>query len=237
MIDDITIFLPKYPNIEKLESEFLNLYEDNFNETIYKKKEFYDLKLEEKEEFPTKQGELFNHQKIISRFLSSKTLYNNILLVHEMGTGKTCSAVSAIEQIKNEKPQNYKGALILASGDGLLNNFLDEIIFKCTDGKYIPEYYDKLTENERIRRKRKSVKNFYEFDTFEVFAKKIKNSNKQNLIDNYSNRIIIIDEVHNLRNKEKSKIDMYGEYHKFLHTIKNCKLILMSGTPMKDEPE
>ena len=84
---DITNFLPKYPNILDYEDEIFNPYPstEDFNEVIYKKKEFYDEKLSALEEFPTKAGDLTKHQKLISRFFSSHTLYDQLLLVHEMG--------------------------------------------------------------------------------------------------------------------------------------------------------
>ena len=40
MQTDIVNFLPKYPNIYKLEEEILNPYGGEFYETIFKKKEF-----------------------------------------------------------------------------------------------------------------------------------------------------------------------------------------------------
>ena len=44
---DITNFLPKYPNILDYEDEIFNTYPstEDYNEVIYKKKEFYDEKL------------------------------------------------------------------------------------------------------------------------------------------------------------------------------------------------
>ena len=83
-LDDITNFLPKYPNIRQLEEKIFNPYDD-FYEAIYKKKEFYDKKLPAVEEFPTVVGTLMKHQKLIARFFSSHTLYDELLLVHEMG--------------------------------------------------------------------------------------------------------------------------------------------------------
>ncbi len=38
------------------------------------------------------------HQIVIRRLLSGYTQFDALLLVHEMGTGKTCSAIQAIEQ-------------------------------------------------------------------------------------------------------------------------------------------
>ena len=145
----------------------------NFNETIYKKKEFYDIRLEKTESFPEKPGMLLNHQKIIARFLSSYTIYDRLLLLHEMGTGKTCSAVGAIEQIRKEH-RGFTGALYLASGQGLLDKFKNELIFKCTDGRYIPEDYKNLTHGEQTHRKNKMIGDYYQLGKFQTFADEIR---------------------------------------------------------------
>ena len=110
---NIEDFLPKYANLEKFPEAGLNPYKDNFYESIYRKKEFYDERLEKEEDLPTERGTLMKNQKIIARFLSSHTMYNELILVHKMGTGKTCSAIGAIEQIKNED-NNFKGAMVFA---------------------------------------------------------------------------------------------------------------------------
>ena len=233
IIEDIYPFLPKYPNIVQDTNQLFNPYDNNFYENIYRKKEFYDEKLDVTEEFPEDVGGLLKHQKIIARFFSSRTLYDQLLLVHEMGTGKSCSAIGAIEQIKADG--GFYGALYLAKGEALINNFINEIVFKCTDGRYIPENYDKLTKLEQIHRKKKNLKEFYDFSTFETFAKYIKSTSDQVLKKEYSNKIIIIDEVHNLRIQEKiSGLDIYQQFIRFLHVIEGSKILLLSGTPIKD---
>jgi hypothetical protein len=231
---DITNFLPKYPNIRELEGEIFNPYDDDFYEAIYKKKEFYDKKLSAVEEFPTVVGTLMKHQKLIARFFSSHTLYDVLLLVHEMGTGKTCSAIGAIEQIRSEGG-GFRGALYLAKGDALINNFINELIFKCTDGRYIPERYEDLTELEKIHRKKKAIRDYYTLNTFETFAKDIRRTSDAELEKKYNNKIIVVDEVHNLRIQAKEKgLNIYKQFLRFLHVVKDCKILLMSGTPMKD---
>ena len=150
-------FLSKYPNIFNEPDNMFNLYNEDFGKNIYHKKEFYDETLDKIEKIPKKKGELLKHQKIISRFLSSYTLYDQLLLFHAMGSGKTCSAVGAVEKIRSEG-RGFKGAIYVAKGTGLLNNFMDEIIFKCTDGRYIPENYDELTEKKKTRRKKKGYR-------------------------------------------------------------------------------
>ena len=245
---DIVNFLPKYPNIEQFDvsKNILNPYDEDFYKVIYKKKEFYENRLESLEEIPKQAGTLMKHQKLIARFFSSNTLYDELLLLHEMGTGKSCSAIGAIEQIREEGM--FKGALYFAKGEALINNFTNELIFKCTDGRYIPEEYQSISELKKVHRKKKAIKDYYQSNTFETFAKKIKGKQSQDDLEkwceNFDNHIIIIDEVHNLRMKstsddldedgKKSALNVYDEFWRFLHAVKNCKILLMSGTPMKD---
>jgi len=232
---DIVDFLPKYPNINQYSDETLNTYDD-FYTSIYKKKEFYDERLPETEDPPGKAGILYKHQKIIARFLSSYTLFDQLLLLHEMGSGKTCSSIGAIETIRKEHSR-FTGAMIFASGEGLLNNYTNELVFKCTSGEYIPEY---RTELEKVHRINKIIKEYYSLHTFETFAKTIRKMKDEDIIKSFSNKIIVIDEVHNIRIQDKEKTEalrMYEQFWRFLHTVKNCKIILMSGTPMKDNPE
>lgn len=82
---EVKNFLPKYPYIE--EKDPFEPYDVPFNQAILDKKEFYEDKLNPSEGRP-KPGEFFKHQKIVAKYLSHHTLYNGLLLYHEMGTGK-----------------------------------------------------------------------------------------------------------------------------------------------------
>jgi len=232
----ISDFFPKYPNVKNKDSEFLNPYNDEFSKVIYQKREFYENRLKPIENKPENRGEQLAHQKNISRFISERTGYNNLLIFHEMGTGKTCTAIGIVEQIRANKDSGYKHVLYISKGESLHDNFINELLFKCTDGRYIPEGYDQLSQLEKSHRSNKIVNEFYSLKTFETFAKLINGKTNNNLEKEYSNHIIIIDEVHNLRLRETgpSGINTYKEIHRFLHAVKDCKIILMSGTPMKD---
>lgn len=167
---------------------------------------------------------------------NKRFLLNNFTVTHN--TGKTCTSVAAIEQIRKEN-NGFDGALIFARGQGLLNNYVNEVVFKCTPGYYIPENYDNLTDLEKVHRVNKAIKKFYQLETFETFAKFLKKTSNKDIINKFSNKIIVIDEVHNLRIQENDKENetIYEQFHRFLHLVKNCKIILMSGTPMKDTPD
>ena len=243
---NIENFFPKFPNIFNYESAILNPYEEDFNNAIVTKKEFETLKLSKYEELKEKiMGEQYKHQKIISRFLSSVTPYDQLLLFHEMGTGKTCTAIAAIEQLRYEKSSHIKRALIFAKGSRLIKNFIQELLFTCTDGRYIPDNFKVLTDLEKVRRVRKITSEFYNFFTFEKFAKYLTKLSDRDIIDQFSNSIIVIDEVHNIREKmekhqnkdydffKKESFDVYKQFHRMFHLIKYSKILLMSGTVMK----
>lgn len=234
---NIEDFLPKYPNIVNTEYPNLNPYKEDLNTVLFKKKEFNINRLNKVETFPKEKGELTKYQRSVATFLSSRTPYDKLLLIHAAGTGKTCSAIGAIEQIKNEE-NGFSGAIILVRGDNLSQNFTRELLEKCTAGQYIPEGYSKLTSLEKAHRIKKKIK-YYTLDTFVKFAKKVKNLSDNNIIELYSNKIIIIDEVHNLRIQDDKAegVDVYNEFDRFLHLVKNCKILLMSATPMKDSPD
>jgi len=250
---DISDFLPKYPNIQNVSEEILNPYNSPFNDVIVSKKELYDLRLRRVENVRGK-GEKYNHQKIIARFMASMTPYDQLLLFHEMGTGKTCTSIAAIEQLRYDKNSHITGAIILAKGKSLLKNFTQELLFTCTDGRYIPDNYDQLSDLERAHRIGKITSEFYSFFTFETFAKSISNLSDKEIATRFSNNIIVLDEVHNIREKEdktntsdpegprgrrnvliRDPLYVYKQLHRFLHAVKQCKIILMSGTVMKDD--
>ena len=234
---NIEDFLPSYPSIQNSEYESLSPYQNNLNDIIFHKKEFYDNKLPKIEYLPKEKGVLLKHQLTIARYMSSNTLYDGVLLVHEMGSGKTCSAVGAIEQIRSEN-SSINGAIIFASGDKILDNFKREIALKCTHGQYRPEKYETLNAQLQTTRINKLVSEFYDTKdkTFTKFSSNVIGKlTDSDLKDNYSNKIIVIDEVHNLRIQEGQQKDKqrYYNFHRFLHVIENCKIILLSGTPMK----
>lgn len=235
---DVKDFLPKYPSIHDSKYEVLNPYDEDFYEAIFQKKEFYENRLERVEEFPRERGLLTKHQQTIARYMSSYTTYDRLLLFHAPGTGKTCSTLGAIEQVKEEN-STITGAIVIAKSKNLLDNWIKELAEKCTAGQYIPENYKRLTHLEKIHRTKKLTK-FYQMRTIQRFAKSLKKMSDKDITNAYSNRFIVIDEVHNLRvqtDKDKESVETYKQYHRLLHLVKNCKVLLLTGTPMKDGPE
>ena len=249
MEDIITIadFLPKYPYINNpIGSDAKNLiaYDSQpFEQTIYNKKEFYENRLQKVEGKPSKHGDLMKHQKIVSRYMSIVTPYDGILLFHAMGSGKACSAVGIGEQLRSHSnaKNNIKGMIFLARGPNILNNIAKELVYVCTDGRYIPEDLDKLKPEMRAAKIKRSLLPFYSFYTIDKFLKNIKHLTNSQIRSKFSNYAFCFDEVHNLRTKDASNkatpvAKDYHRIHEFLHKLVNKKVILMSGTPMADLP-
>lgn len=192
-----------------------------YSKPNYMYKEFLDLKL----------GiyDLYKHQDFLSRYFANLYVENDeMLFFHEMGTGKTCTSVKICETIFKLYPKEYKGIIVLTKSQGLIFNFIQEIAFKCTDNVY------NFTNNYKTKKK---IEEKYKFFSFEIFAKMIKDFSNKNILDRFNSHIIIIDEVHNIRAAEtKTVLKIYDEIHRFLHILTHRKIILMSGTPMKDNP-
>jgi hypothetical protein len=204
-----------------------------FGAKINSMEEFLENVLEsEVEQLSKVPGTLLKHQVFVSRYLSSITPYDGLLLFHEMGTGKTCSAVATIELIRQQNPTQFRGALILTRGTGLINNFVNELAFKCTDGRYLPKEPDLNPKIFRLRTKKK-IEEFYTFETFERFFKNIRDVSSDIIKKRFEKFVIVVDEVHNIRDKTQD-VCVYDSLHRFLHTLEKKKVILLSGTPMKD---
>lgn len=231
-------FLPFYNSVNSNE----------FDRDILTLKEFTNYKLSKEEAFPQNPGDLMLHQKLMSTFVNPHTQYDGLLLVHEMGTGKTCTAVSVAEEFINQSKQLHnlpstmlKNIVVLTRGEGLQTNFINEIANVCTRAKYL-EGIEKYTKGaKQFKRIRKNVKVNYTFGTFEVFAKTLAKMSDREKSLSFENTLFIIDEAHNLKkvddSSSKSNLSVYAEFLKLFDLLNNRKILLLTGTPMKDQPE
>jgi hypothetical protein len=194
---DMSNFIPFYPSINS----------SNFNRSIYRKAEFRIPAVPLIEDFPSNPGDLMTHQTIISRMMSSYTPYDGVLLMHEMGTGKTCSAIAILELIRSEDNE-FNRYIYVCSSDAMRSNFKTEFKGVCTKGDY-----------EDVSLSSLGILTM----TYNTFLKKFKGNN------NLKNSVVIIDEVHNIRRSS-------SYFGAILKSAVNVKTILLSGTPMTDSP-
>jgi hypothetical protein len=192
------------------------------------------------------------YQHFIGQFLSYRTPYRSALLYHGVGVGKTCSAITITEallssQVSSEPmiwvimPQALKTSF--KSQVFSLDDFetLEGLANQCTDHNYIKLlniYKSTLgVENkEKLKSELKALlKTRYDIFTYDRFAKYIKD-NYTNTNKIVENKVIIIDEAHNIRSTNKKVKDTYVALMNCLEKGKNNRLVLLSATPMYNEP-
>lgn len=107
----------------------------------------------------TTKMELMTHQKLIRDYLNLYTPYRGLLLIHGLGSGKTCSSIGIAEGFRNERK------IIVMTPAYLQSNYISEIK-KCGDMLYrlkqhwtfIPLDLTKAKKREKEKEKEKENK-------------------------------------------------------------------------------
>lgn len=240
-------------------------YDDvEFNKKIFQKKEFKRYKSDvNKDSCTNPTFELSSNQKFIKNFMSPFTPYNGLLLFHEVGVGKTCTAISIAERYF----EVYQKRVLVVLSSNIKDNFKKQIfdINKydiendsanlCTGLTYPDMIINKhLMKREDIEKKiNKIINERYQFIGYKelVFAvnsieEKIKEIEKdenkheklfkQKINELFSDRLIIIDEAHNLRfPADNTSKQISTTFINLLKTTTNVKLVLMTATPMYND--
>ena len=222
-------YLPYYPDIDV----------ESFYEDLMQKYEFTKSN-EVVHETNGNEGTFFHYQNNIARFLSAKTIYNSLLLIHEMGTGKSGSAIATAHLVRQQDP-SFRKTVVLANGKTQLNNFRYEIMNR------LPFLYDKHNDTKDVKTILR--REGFIFETYRMFAKSIQNRSLKDIERLYENSIIVMDEIHNITASLKSGTVMVGPTEKvltnvqtyeilynFVHHLKNRKLLCLTGTPIRDKP-
>jgi superfamily II DNA or RNA helicase len=228
--------------------------------------------------------ELAPHQLFVRNFLSVMTPYNSMLLYHGLGTGKTCSAISVAEEMRDYMHQvgAVKKMLVVASVN-VQDNFRKQlfdfnklkfdrvarqfVIRGCTGTKLLKEVganaeLTDLTEQnvERVRagivqRITRLINANYEFMGYIELANLVRRltggGTKQDAVraikHEFNHRLLIVDEIHNVRSDEESKeagesseskkgTSVSEELYTLVRYADNLRLLLLSGTPMYNDP-
>ena len=175
------------------------LNDPNFNTKIALRKEFFDTKMdvdntksveEEAEVLCNAQIELAPNQQFVRNFLSVETPYNSLLLYHGLGTGKTCSAISVAEEMRDYmKQMGINQQIIVIASPNVQENFrlqlfdereLREIepgvwnIRACTGNNFIKEINPMnmkgLTRDKIVKQIRRLISSHYSFFGYNEFA-------------------------------------------------------------------
>jgi hypothetical protein len=269
--------------------------DSDFAVNIAQRKEFNDTKYDiviptsqkQMEEEATKMCgaafELAPHQLFVRNFLSVMTPYNSLLLYHGLGTGKTCSAISVAEEMRDYMNQVGMGItkkILVVASVNVQDNFRKQlfdfnklkfnrvarqfVIRGCTGTKLLKEVganaeltdlTDANLNSTRagiVQRITRLINSSYEFMGYIELANTVRRLtagavSKQDAIraikNAFNHRLVIVDEIHNVRSDEevKDKEDKSGksisdELYKLVRYADNLRLLLLSGTPMYNDP-
>ena len=262
--------------LEENPEENLTLYPDlndpNFNVKIAARKEFNDYQYDgELHDIKTRAEELSNvpfelapHQMFIKNYLSFQTPYNSLLLFHQLGTGKTCSAIGVTEEMRTYlKDVGITKRIIIVASPNVQENFKLQLFDErkltqvnglwrmdgCVGDKFIkeinPTNVKDIPKEKIISQIKTLIDKSYLFRGYEGFSNfinkvsGIENPNIteaqviRNLKTEFSNRLIVIDEVHNIRTtQDNANKKIADQMMKMVKHVENIRLLLLSATPM-----
>jgi hypothetical protein len=194
------------------------------------------------------------HQRFVKAYMSPATGYNGLLLIHAVGWGKTCSAITVAEMYRGIMG---KPALVLTKGS--VRAEFEKELGSAASAVWTPQgwtmpigcggpQYQRAVAMMKDDSNRNSLREAlfritsknYRFSGYEEFsneAERLFATGQEAAVRKaYSDRVIIVDEVHNLRSDDNSKrsSDML---ERVLGICSNVKLLLLSATPMFDKPK
>jgi len=230
-------------------------HDSQYDGTIYDVKEYADL-------LSKAEYELSPHQAFVRNFMSFQTPYNSLLLYHGLGSGKTCAAIGVCEEMRDYLRQmGISKQIIIVASPNVQDNFklqlFDERKLKEVDGIWSmkgclgnkllkeinPTGMKGLKKEKIVNQIKQLINSSYYFVGYLQFSNDIvrKSGNPdlspeakiRNLRAAYSDNLVVIDEVHNIRisddneNKNVAKNLMY-----LVSVVSNLRLLLLSATPM-----
>lgn len=185
-------------DFSKMFYEGLDFEDPNIASIIAEHYEYKRLETSTKETIPERGKPLLHQREIKQMFL----FMDSLILIHSVGTGKTCAITQSLEQFKDAVtsaiadyitqylvPETvpYKKFYILVKGPILEESFKQQIICKCTaKGVYDSEILNSQTARRKESSIQKALEEYYEFIGYTTLATEIKNilePERKNLTD------------------------------------------------------
>lgn len=226
-----------------------------FQTMITAKKEFSEAASYVGEKRPKGKGfQPFKHQKFTHRYLRA---YDDLLILSETGTGKSCEVLYFAEYTRrelekaktnplnaDEKAAHFKRVIIFVKGQSQESEFMNQLACKCSDGHYAEVEGVKKAKTETAQKTalhNEIKKDGYTVTTYATFANRLNerytSEDDDKIAEDYSDTIFWIDEAHNLlinpdTGKKRPKQETYDSIWRVLHLAKRSKRILSTATPM-----
>lgn len=195
-----------------------------------------------------KDSRLMVHQMVSKIFMSPTNGYTGILLSHDTGTGKTCTAIAIAEQYI----PRMQNPVCVVCAKGIRRQYMNEIVStktarlvdgtwsidkKCSGDAYAShaKRFQNPSMDALVKHMDAFVLSRYEFFGYQALANKWSSGSEDALIRQFSNRVIIVDEAHNLRGSDaKDDKEVLETIMKIASECTNVRIILLTATPMFD---
>jgi len=199
-----------------------------FVRQLYAKKETKDLVLRP-------DASIFHmHQRFVMLLLNEQTKVDRLLLFHNTGSGKTFLIFGLLETTR----MSYtKPAIVLVKNDAIMRDIEQKA------EQMIRMTHPKATDDRVARLHMQYLRRYVCFETMNKLRNRVismRNSRSLNvLIEEYSDRLVIIDEFHNLNAPTVSAMrpekKTYVEIYSLLSQVRNIRLVAMTASPIVDD--
>lgn len=173
--------LPLFPKLEGNDSQLV----------LHSMAEFHSLEAKRQIEKRAKPGEYYKHQLIVSRIMYLK---DRMFLIHEPGTGKSCTFTVTDESFKGNT--NLFKRYYIVTYSSLIDSMRYQIICKCTNNKYIHDKGRLGASKKEVKMSGKdSFKDNYLLYSYDDLYKEVKGKTQKQLEEEFSYCVFNIDEV------------------------------------------
>lgn len=225
-------WIPSYPSQD----------DPKIQDLFTRKAEFEEMGAELREE-PPKRGQLYKHQKLFVRMMRT---FDRVLNIAETGSGKSCQFIGLAQWYRANKKEIRK-VYVFERGPTTTADFKNQVVCKCTDGEYETPMVKRARGKARKGNITRELKKWYEITTFRTFANAVSEkilSRKgltdeqidQEIADEYSGCLFLLDEAHNIRNDDTHKASeldqVYNVLWRVFHKVKRSKVVVSTATPM-----
>jgi superfamily II DNA or RNA helicase len=161
-------------------------------------------------------------------------------------THNTCTSIAIAEGFKEYINNLNRKVIVLVKNKNILKNFTNELQTECASGYVNLDMETEEAESAEIKKRRiqKEIMKNYHFYTYGSFVNKVlgqkefsldKSKRKRKVpVDtiDFSNTVVIVDEAHNVTGN-----DVYTALYKVLKNSYNYRLVLLTATPVYDNPK
>lgn len=184
-------------------------------------------------------------QKLLRNFLGPNTPYNNMMLIHDPGVGKTCTAITIAENLKNYVKMNNKRIYIVRHDEFVKQLFEIEKVKKneasnqCTGITYLEEARKTNPINEEYllncirgdaeaceklnKNIKKEIKKYYQFNNLLKWAKTIQDEIKQNITSIMTTEEKLKTKIKVIRSLFNNNLVIIDEAHKLRDDSSNME--------------